>query len=707
MRFRFVLVLLWTAVVVMAQQQTAPPAPAKATPQAAKEEETVTFSSNSQLVVEAVTVTDRQGKPIRGLTPKDFTVSEDGKPQSIAFVEFQTLPDQQAPELPAYTATAVAVPRLARSRIAPEKPGDIRYRDRRLLVLYFDMTAMPPADQFRALGAAQKFVRTQMTQSDLLAIMRFEDGAVQVLEDFTADRERLLTTLQTLTVGEEQGFEASMYEAAASDTGAAFGQNDGEFNLFNTDRQLSALQTAAKMLSVLSEKKVLLYFASGLRLNGVDNQAQLNATINAAVRAGVSFWPIDARGLVAEAPLGDASRGSQGGRAMYTGAAAGAMISGFQRSQDTLYALAADTGGKALIDTNDLGRGMVEAQNATASYYLIGYYTSNAAPDGKFRRIKITLNGERSADLRYRQGYYAAKEFSKFSTADKERQLEDALMLGDPVTELTVALELNYFQLNRAEYFVPIAVKIPGSELALAKKRGAEHTVIDFIGEIKEGPITVANLRDKVDIKLSGTTAAELVKRPVAYDAGFTLLPGSYTLKFLARDATTGRMGTYMRKFVVPNLDQEQRAVPTSTVILSSQSVRLEDALYTAGKNKGKSVQSFNPLVQDGVKIVPSVTRVFSRTKDLDVFLQAYQPMAEAPRTMAASVALYRGAVKVWEAPLHADGDQPGSRLKVVPFRFRVPLEGLDPGEYLCQVTVLDPESQRASFWQAPVRLIP
>src|SRR5205814_8518488 len=128
-------------------------------------------------------------------------------------------------------------------------------------------------------------------------------------------------------------------------------------------------------------------------------------------------------------------------------------------------------------------------------------YTTNTALDGKFRKIKITLNGELNANLSYRQGYYSGKEFAKFTTADKERQLEDALMLGDPITELTIAMEVNYFQLNRAEYFVPVSVKIPGSELALARKRRADRTLIDFLGEIKdEFNTTVANVRDKVDI---------------------------------------------------------------------------------------------------------------------------------------------------------------------------------------------------------------
>src|SRR5262249_29289562 len=155
----------------------------------------------------------------------------------------------------------------------------------------------------------------------------------------------------------------------------------------------------------------LIYFASGLRLNGTNNLAQLHATINAAVRAGVSFWPVDARGLVAQAPLGDATVGSPGGASVYTGATANAASSALQRSQDTLWTLAADTGGKALLDSNDLEQGIIQAQRATSSYYILGYYTTNSNPDGKFRKIKISLANEVRASLDYRQGYYAPKVF--------------------------------------------------------------------------------------------------------------------------------------------------------------------------------------------------------------------------------------------------------------------------------------------------------
>src|SRR6202012_2787344 len=239
--------------------------------------------------------------------------------------------------------------KLSRTQLAPEAPENSRYKNRRLLALYFDMSAMRPPDQLRALSAAEKFLRAEMTTVDLVAILRYQGGSVDILQDFTADRNKLLSILETLIVGEGQGSVESVDDASSADTGAAFGQDDGEFNVFNTDRQLSALQTAANMLGQLSEKKSLIYFASGLRLNGVDNQAQLHATVDAAIRAGVSFWPIDARGLVADAPLGDATRGSPGGIGMYNGASAIALSNRFQQSQDTLYALASATGGKALL----------------------------------------------------------------------------------------------------------------------------------------------------------------------------------------------------------------------------------------------------------------------------------------------------------------------------------------------------------------------
>src|SRR5260370_34715729 len=405
-------------------------------------------------------------------------------------------------------------------------------------------------------------------------------------------------------------------EDREADTGAAYTADDTEFNLFNTDRQLAALESAVKMLGALAEKKALVYFASGMTRTGIDNQAQLRATVNAAIGNNVVFYPADARGLVAAAPLGDATQGSPGGQGLYSGSSQRSAQSNFQGQQERLHMLAADTGGKDLLDNNDLSMGMVQAQQDISISYILGYYSTNPAPDGRYRRIKVQINTNFSARLDYRSGYFAAKEFKQFTSSDRERQLQQALMLGDPVTDLTIALEVNYFRMARDRYFVPVSVKIPGSDIELARKGGAETTRLDFIGEVKDSKgVLQSTVRDDIAVKLKGESAGRLTARSLEYDTAFTLQPGAYTLKFLARENETGKMGTFETNFVIPDLTAEQEYLPLSSVVLSSQRENLAAAVGSAQRDK--KPLAANPRILDNHKLVPSVTRVFRTDQDM------------------------------------------------------------------------------------------
>jgi hypothetical protein len=291
-------------------------------------------------------------------------------------------------------------------------------------------------------------------------------------------------------------------------------------------------------------------------------------------------------------------------------------------------------------------------------------------------------------------------------------------MLEDPITDLTIAMEIDYFQLNRAEYFVPIIVKIPGRELALAKRGGAEITRLDFVGEIKDlvGGTTVQNVRDNVSIKLSDATAAELVHRPIEYDTGFTLLPGKYSIKFLARDDETGRIGTFQTTFVIPNLNKELKRIPISAVVLSSQRVDLREAIYDAAKAKDRAKdEAVNPLVQDGKKLISSVTRVFSTGHQIYVYFQAYKPADPAPNAQTpapnsqpffAFVSLYQGGKKLYETPPQSIAPSSTSRLGTMSLNFDLGVDSLPRGSFDCQVTVIDPSTQKAAFWCASISLV-
>ena len=395
-----------------------------------KKEETVTFTSSSTLVIVNCFVRDKSGNPVEGLKKEDFRLLEDGKPQNIAVFEFQKLEDPAAaPAAKPALLASVAKPApkagapKAPAAITPSKSGELRYRDRRLIVFLFDMSSMPPQDQTRAQKAALKFLQEQMTPSDVVAILTFTSD-LKVLQDFTDDRDRLTEVIKGFSIGEGSALAGEADTADANtgeDTQAAFTADETEFNIFNTDQKLTALETAAKMLGSLPERKALVYFSSGVGKTGVENESQLRSTVNAAVRANVAFYPIDARGLVALPPGGDASKASARGNGLFTGGQQGKEKTRFNNQQETLSTLAQDTGGKALLDDNDLAMGIVQAQQDIRSYYILGYYSSNGAQDGKYRKVTLAMNGTLHAGLKldYRSGYFGSKDFSKFSTMTK------------------------------------------------------------------------------------------------------------------------------------------------------------------------------------------------------------------------------------------------------------------------------------------------
>ena len=365
---------------------------------------------------------DKAGRPITNLKKEDVEILEDGVRQEISVFEFQKLAGE--PLAPVSFGTTDASPRIeernaaasaGKAVVAPTPNNPIRYQDRRLLCLFFDMTSMDPPEQLRAQEAAIKFLQSQMTSSDLVEIMTYST-AIKVVQEWTDNRELLIETLRKLNLGEGSDLADTAATAAdENDDSGSFTADETEFNIFNTDRKLSALEDAARKLSIFPEKKALVYFSSGIGKTGVENQSQIKATVNAAVRANVSFYPVDARGLVALPPGGDASTASPRGTGMITGTKQAGIRASFQDSQETLVTLASDTGGKAMLDTNDLTMGIRQAQEDIGSYYIIGYYSKNEAEDGKFRRIKVNLLDKNiSAKLDYRTGYYAAKTIQEF-----------------------------------------------------------------------------------------------------------------------------------------------------------------------------------------------------------------------------------------------------------------------------------------------------
>jgi VWFA-related protein len=677
----------------------------------------VTFKAETKLVIVNVSIKGKDGKPLTSLKKDDLEIYEDGVKQSLAVFELEQLsndvlaPVAATPAAPITLEERVQAPVGQAVTTAVNTPP-VRHQDKRLVALFFDFSNMPQADQLRARDAAVDFITKQMTASDLVSIMAY-GNRFDVLEEFTADRDRLLSRLKKMATGEGAGLaDTASTGADSTDDSGTFSADDTEFNVFNTDRKLTALEDATKKLAAYPEKKALIYFASGLTLTGLENQSQLRATVNSAVRANVSFYPVDARGLSAESPVGDASTASGRGTGAFTGSTQSSRRSSVTGSQDTLYTLASDTGGKALVDSNDLALGIRQAQEDISSYYILGYYSSNAAEDGKFRNVQVKLVNKElqaSAKLEFRKGYYAGKVFAKFTSGDKERQLEEALTLGDPVSELPLALEVDYFRVAQNRYLVPISLKIPGSVLALAKKGGKASTDFDFIGQVREQPSgkLVGGVRDNIPVKLSDADVSQLEHRHLQYDAGLTLPPGKYNLRFLARENQTGKMGTFETNFVVPDLSVS-KDLRLSSVILSSQREDVKAAVGSADNDKRALAN--HPLIQNGQKTVPSITRVFRKDQTLYVYFEVYDPAPEGTGKtpdLTAQVELLLGGRKAFSSMPANQTKLTPNRPGVASFSFQVPLAQMAAGQYTAQINVIDEAGKRFAFPRSTIIVLP
>ncbi len=650
---------------------------------AQQQPDVIRFETSASLVVVNVTVKDKAGKPVTNLKKEDFRVLEDGKPQTLTVFEFQSLSSEKLPavEVPQYD------PKALREEAPAERPS---FSDRRALALFFDMAGMPPADQIRAREAAIKFLSTQLTTADLVALYTFSN-TLKTVVDFTDDRERLIRAVQGFRATDLIDDPAS--NANVDDPDAANGDlaaDEAEFNVFNTDRRLGALEDLVNQLAKIPEKKAVIYFASGVSKTGVENQSQLQSTVNAAVKANVSFYPIDARGLQVAAGL-DASSAAPRGSSVFSGKFQTQARDQFNDQQETLHTLAADTGGKALLDSNDLTLGMVDAQKSVESYYTLAYYSANTAKDGRYRKIKVELPPTMKYALDYRGGYYADKVWSKLDGGEREKQLADALALGNPATELPLAVELLYFRQGRGRQMVPLAIKIPGSKIPLAKKGSTE---LDFIAQVKDarGRI-VQSLRDAIKLKF-GDNAEQLAQKSILYDAVLALEPGDYSLKALVRENQSGAMGTFEARFRVPG-DPPSPEAAVSSLVIGAQREPLSAAVGVAEKNK--KLVAMNPLVFNGNKLIPSVTHVFKRAQTLHAFAEVYQAT-----TAAATLAVYQGKKKVYEsAPLRPVAVP--NREGVLAFNGDLVLNRLAPGEYTCQLNVIDAVGGRFAFRRTPL----
>jgi VWFA-related protein len=660
-----------------------------------------TIRSTVSLVEIDVQVTNRDGKPVKGLKQEQFSVTEDGKPQKISTFEYNDIEQVETAGKTDEAPITVPLGTVA----SPEEIKAV-VRDHRMIVMFFDLTSLQAEDLLRSTRAAQKYLQEQMTPADLVAVVAF-GNTLKVVANFTNDRELLKQAVDALVPGHEAALSqladaasaADGEPAVSEDTGAAFTADDTEFNIFNTDRKLAAVEALCEVLEGIPGKKSIIQFTSGITQTGEENRSELIAATNSANRSNVSIYSVDSRGLLTATPGGDASVGASGGTAMFSGATVIFQSQSRQDSRDTLATLAGDTGGRSFFDVGDFGKIFQSVQNDTSGYYLVGYYSANAANDGAWRRVHVKIDQlPTGVHVRAREGYYAPKNFGVFTTEDRERQLEEAFQSETPEVELPVAVETAEFRLNANQVFVPISAKLAPSALQWAQKRGSRETVFDFAAEVRDAKSNrvVGALRDTITVKIGTEHFQDIQQHALVYQGGMILAPGEYKLKFLARENESGRIGTFEQKISIapPQLDRLQ----ASSLLLSSQVEAVQNAAQIKTQALGQDAKmKSSPLDVGGERIIPSVTRVFTGEQTLYVFFQAYAPQKADANSLRAGLVFFRNGQRLSDTPMVSPTEY-DEKSRTASFRLSLPLAGLGAGRYTVQAIVVDAGTTYAAF---------
>ena len=681
----FTLALTLTAITLAA-------IPARAQQQPSTTQSQFTLRVNSDLVLTNVVARDKKtGAIIRGLTAKDFTIYENGKPQRISTFDFESV--DQAAQLNEATIVGQnpgqSPQSLFNSTAAVASPQQLR--DHRLIVLFFDLTSMQPDDIIRAQQAARNYINKQMQPADVVAVVSL-DTDLSIDQDFTQNKQLLLNAVNRYGGASAQGFApGSTSTTNQVENATAFSADESEYNDLNTDRELFAITSIAKSLAWVNQKKSMLYFSGGIQRDGIENQASLRSAINAAVRANLAIYSVDTRGLEAISPLGDASTGSLRGANGYNGTALQNSFDSNFNTQEVMATLSSDTGGKAFFDTNDFAPAFTRIQNDTSAYYVLGYHSTDPRRDGRYRRLTIKIDRP-GIRLDYRHGYYAPADYKHSNREQREQQLEDELASQLPATDIAVYLQAWYFRTSASHYYIPVSLVVPGSQIPFVQGGDKDKATIDIIGEVKDSAgHVIGQARQTVKLKID--QSEQVRQKNVQYSTGFNLPTGKYHLKFVVRENETGRMGSFEADINVPDL--RKLPLKMSSVVLASQRI-------PAPKHDGE-----NPLVHNGQELVPNLPHVFRQNQHLYFLYEVYSPDRKPKTKVLTSIEFLRNGEKAFETPLVQASKLTDPGRDAIAFQFDVPLSQLKPGQYTCQVNVIDDTAGSFTFPRTGILIHP
>ncbi|MEK6335332.1 MAG: VWA domain-containing protein [Acidobacteriota bacterium] len=687
---------------------------------------------NTSLVQTDVMVFNKQGGFIEGLTREQFVLKIDGKPRDISFFELVR------------TGSRNEEAQLAAARGANSRPGtqSVPLDRGRTVFFFIDDLKLSTESMHQARQLLTRFVTREMGQNDRAAIAS-TTGQIGFLQQLTDNKMVLNAAIDKLKARprSSRDFEKppmSEYQALMVDrmdqdvlgffVDAVIRDNPGtsrqvaeemvrgrasQMLHYSASLNKSTLTTLASLIqtsSLLPGRKIVFFISDGFFLDtkNSDTVEMIRKVTTAAAASGVIIYSIDARGLVASPSGVDGEIASDPTGRLQRGSA-GELTS----TQDGLNALARDTGGKPVFNTNDLAAGVTSALKESSTYYLLAWRPeTDQQKSPRFRRVEVSILQKPDLVVRFRSGWntgQASDAETRAQTAAPKTPVDElraALRSVYPKTALPVSLSLNFLNLPERGSLVSTAMEIPAGAIMFDNAGGTPTATVQVVGVVFDDQGKVVNGFEQ-RIGINGTSASSATSESrLYYNQFFPLKPGLYQVRVAAYDTKGARAGSAIQWISVPDLAKK-------TLTLSTLIVGEKEAKSSETQNSSLTLTSDEKSPFAGVRL--NVDRHFARSSQLRFLIFVYNAVQTGAATVPAGTSPTPAAST--DSPLNDTGAGPDLAVQVqvfrddepvitstlrkiqsdnvsdlgrLPYAAELSLKELNPGSYVLQVAVID-----------------
>jgi VWFA-related protein len=703
------LLTCWT-IVARGQQQQPQPTPPPRSPDDV-------IRTYTELVQTDVMVFDKQGRFVKDLTRQNFELRIDGKPRPIEAFELITAGSNEESQL----AAARGAPTVNLQRPVPLDRG-------RIVFFYVDDFHMKVGDFPLARKTILNFIDREMGQNDQVAVSS-ATGQIGFLQQLTNDRLVLREAVKRLnprnySLRDLERPPMSEFHALLID------RNDRDvFEFFVTEtmranpgitRDMAGHMVHSRATTMLSQaaqfnshtlvglerlvrtardlpgRKIVFFLSGGFFMEERhgDSISKIRDVTSAAAKSGVVIYSIDTRGLVAS--LTDASTEEPFDP---SGRLVGASRGELTASQDGMNALAADTGGKALFNTNDLTKAFAPALKETSVYYLLAWKPdAEAQKEKRFRNLEVKLVDRPGLTLRVRKGYLdvdpepeiAAKpDASPEPVKTSAAKLRESIAAAYPERNLPILMTADYYDVAGKGATLATAIQIPVEFLSFSEQpNGKTQAIIDVSGAYYDDKgVPKASFMERIVATSLAPANSPGADRDITFTYPAKLPPGLYQVRVAARDDKTGRIGSAHAWFDIPDLAKKQ---------LSMSSVLLGERRQQTMTNVSDPANGLGPIAM-------SASHRFKRDSTLRFLVFTYNaalsPADQKPDT-AIQVQVVRDDQPLITTALRKMATDQNTDLARVPYAAEIPLNELQPGRYQLNVTIIDRVSKQSTTRQ-------